>query len=259
MCNGSKSGRFFLFDGVGEHQVHTSQNNHEKNGPNPQGLFLLGLALDPGLELKPLFLLFSSLLLLDSLPLLLLSLSNLFFFLLATTDHSFLCFSFLELGLAYLRLFVAGPNGVDGLPLFVLQTDVPPEIPAKGFQFLRDGLVVPQNRLMHSSIPFVILGIEEELLLHGRQDRIVGHSFQNGDHAIPLIGLHCQDQTSILVVVLNAVFHALLHELMEIIAVGCTKGQIEVATVMGDSFIWINVLEKFFEDVAVCLIAERGT
>ena len=220
ICNGSKSGRFFLLDGVGEHQIHTSQNDHEKNGPNPQSLLLLGLVLDPGLELKPLLLLFSSLLLLDSLALLLLSLPDLFFLFLATTDHSFLGPSFLELGLTDLCLFVAGPNGVDGLPLFVLQTGVPPEIPAKGFQFLRDGLVVPQNRLMHSSIPLIILGIKEELLLHGRHNRIVGQSFQNGDHAVPLIGLHRQDQTSILLVVLNSVFHALLHELMEIVAVG---------------------------------------
>jgi hypothetical protein len=43
---------------------------------------------------------------------------------------------------------------------------------------------------------------------------------------------------------------------MEIVAVGSTKGQIEVAAIMGDSLIWIDVLEKFFEDVAVCLIAE---
>jgi hypothetical protein len=43
---------------------------------------------------------------------------------------------------------------------------------------------------------------------------------------------------------------------MEIIAVGSSKGQIEVATMMRNPFIWIDMLEKLFEYVAVCLIAE---
>ena len=41
---------------------------------------------------------------------------------------------------------------------------------------------------------------------------------------------------------------------MEIVAVLGSEGKVQVAAVMGQTLVWVDVLEETFEDVSVCLV-----